>query len=70
MYGLVLVACSFLPGQCADGVCRVPIRERIVERTRIVERVRDVEVQRPVLRGVFHRERFLLYRRVLRRHGE
>lgn len=64
MYEVVLAACLFLPVGCADGACDAPRvtrhREVKVERTVVVDRV-----ARPVLR----RDRFISFRRTLRRHG-
>lgn len=72
----VLIFCAALllgstaSAQCAGGVCQVPERAAIIRHREVtVERtiVADRVVQ-PV-RRLIHRDRFLLYRRVLIRHG-
>lgn len=70
---LIAVALLLVPATasaaCEGGVCRPRVLiERKVERTVVVNRP-VVRVLQPV-RRVVHRDRFLLYRRVLRVHGE
>jgi len=58
-----LILAASLCGQCEGGVCKAPVRERVVQR--VVHRETTVG---PV-RRFFHRERFLLVRRQLRHAG-
>lgn len=60
MYTLILFsALSF--GQCENGVCRVPVRERIVEKTKTV--VVEKQPVRTLARRVVHHERRVFLRR-------